>query len=116
MGFKDATLNEAVEAVTALGGYIAAHTADPGTTGTSEVAGGTYIRQQTTWGASSSGDQVGSQVSLAIPAGTTVTHWAIWSAATTGTFNGGFELDDPEVFAAAGVLKVTPTIDVDNAV
>lgn len=115
MGFKDDTLDAAVEAVTALGNYIAAHTGDPSTTGANEVAGGTYIRQATTWGASSSGDQVGSQISLAIPASTTVTHWSVWSAATTGTFVGGFELASPEAFAAAGVLKITPTIDADNA-
>jgi hypothetical protein len=114
MAFTDATLNAAVGAVTALGSWISAHTADPGTTGANEVAGGSYARLQTTWGSASSGDQTGSQVSLQIPASTTITHWGIWSLVSGGTFVGGFELDNPEGFGSAGVLKVTPTIDTDN--
>jgi hypothetical protein len=116
MSFTDATLNAAVEAVTALGDYISAHTADPSTTGANEVVGGTYARVQTTWGASSSGDQTGSEVDLNIPGGTTVTHWGVWSAGSGGTFIGGFQLDSSETFGADGILKLTPTIDADNLV
>jgi hypothetical protein len=116
MGFTDAVLNDAVEAVTALGDWISAHTGDPGTTGANEVTGGSYARGQTTWGAASSGDQTGSQVSLVIPGGNTVTHWGIWSASSGGTFIGGFELDNSEGFGSDGVLNVTPTIDADNYV
>lgn len=115
-GFNDAALNVMVNALAAAGTYISAHTADPGTTGTSEV---TYAsagtRQQTTWGSASSGDRVGSQVTLAIPASTTVTHWGIWSAATAGTFYGGFALGASEAFGSAGSLLHTPTLDVDQA-
>ena len=115
MGFTNTTLNEAVEAVTALGDWISAHTGDPSTTGANEVAGGSYGREQTTWGSASSGDQTGSQVSITIPGGNTVTYWGIWSASSGGTFRGGFELDTPEGFGADGVLNVTPTVDADNA-
>jgi hypothetical protein len=114
MPFTDAVLNAAVGAVTALGDWISAHTADPGGTGANEVAGGTYAREQTTWGAAASGDQTGSLVSLNIPGGTTVTHWGIWSAVSGGTFRGGFALSPSEGFGADGVLNVTPTVDVDN--
>jgi hypothetical protein len=114
MPFTDAVLNAAVGAVTALGDWISAHTGDPSTTGANEVAGGTYAREQTTWGAAASGDQTGSQVSIDIPAGTTVTHWGIWSAVSGGTFRGGFALSPSESFGAAGVLNVTPTVDADN--
>jgi hypothetical protein len=58
----------------------------------------------------------GSQVSINIPGGTTVTHWGIWSAETNGTFVGGFELDSSEGFGADGVLNVTPTLDADNLI
>jgi len=116
MGFTDAALNAAVAAVTALGDWISAHTGDPSTTGANEVAGGTYAREQTTWGAAASGDQTGSQVSIDIPAGTTVTHWGIWSASSGGTFRGGFEISPSEGFGSAGVLNVTPTVDADNLV
>lgn len=114
MGFTDAVLNAAIDAVAALGDYISAHTGDPSTTGANEVAGGTYAREQTTWGSAASGDQTGSQVSIDIPAGTTVTHWGIWTAVSGGTFRGGFALSPSEGFGAAGVLNVTPTVDVDN--
>jgi hypothetical protein len=114
MGFTDAALNAAVDAVAGLGTWISAHTGDPSTTGANEVAGGTYAREQTTWGSASSGDRVGSQVSIDIPASTTVTHWGIWSAVSGGTFRGGFEISPSEGFGAAGVLNVTPTLDADN--
>lgn len=113
MPFNNTALNLAVNAIASAGTYISAHTADPGSTGTSEVAGGSYARQQTTWGSASSGDRVGSEVTIPIPASTTVTHWGLWSTASGGTFYGGFELDDPEVFGSAGNLKHTPTLDAD---
>jgi hypothetical protein len=116
MAFTDATLNAAVGAVSALGDWISAHDGDPGTTGANEITGGSYAREQTTWGAAASGDQTGSQVSINIPGGTTVTHWGIWSAETNGTFVGGFELDSSEGFGADGVLNVTPTLDADNLI
>ena len=115
MGFTDTTLNEVVEAATVLGDWISAHTGDPSTTGANEVTGGSYAREQTTWGAAASGDQTGTQVSITIPGGNTVTHWGIWSAVSGGTFVGGFELASSEGFGADGVLNVTPTIDADNA-
>lgn len=113
MAFVDAALNVMVDAIAGAATYISAHTGDPGTTGANEVAGGSYARQQTTWGASSSGDRVGSQVSIPIPAGTTVTHWGLRSAASGGTFYGGWALGASEVFGAAGNLLHTPTLDVD---
>lgn len=116
-GFNDTALNVMVNALAAAGTYISAHTADPGTTGTSEVAGGSYARVQTTWGTAGTGatggDRAGSEVSINIPASTTVTHWGIWSASTSGTFYGGFALTSSEAFGSAGVLKHTPTLDVD---
>lgn len=112
MPYTDAVLNAAIEAVTALGDRISAHTGDPGGTGANEVTGGTYARVATTWGSSSSGDQTGSLVSLNIPGGNTITHWGVWSAG--GTFRGGFEITPSEGFGADGVLNITPTADVDN--
>jgi hypothetical protein len=112
MPFVTATLNIAVDAIAGAGAYISAHTGDPSTTGANEVAGGSYARQQTTWGTASGGERVGSQVSIPIPAGTTVTHWGIWSAASSGTFRGGFALGASEAFGSAGTLQHTPTLDV----
>lgn len=113
MPFTEATLNAAVNAIAVLGDWITAHTADPGATGASEVAGGSYARQQTTWDAPAAGDRVGTQVAIPVPAGTTVTHWGIRSAVSGGTWIGGFALPAPEVFGAAGTLQWTPTLAVD---
>lgn len=113
MGFNDTALNAAVNGIASAATYISAHTADPSTGGSNEVSGGSYARQQTTWGSASSGDRVGSEVSIPIPASTTVTYWGLWSASSGGTFYGGFALGASEVFGAAGTLKHTPTLDVD---
>lgn len=113
MPFTTPALNAGVAGIAAAGRYISAHTADPGTTGTNQHGS----RAQTTWGAAGSGatggDRTGSQVSIAVAAGTTITHWGIWSAATGGTFYGGFALGTAETFSNAGNLQHTPTLDVD---
>lgn len=111
MPFNNNGLNAAANGIAAAGTYISAHTADPTASGTSEVTGGTYARQQTTWAAVANGERVGSQVAIPIPASTTVAWWGIWSAVTGGTFLGGFQLAANEVFGSAGTLNHTPTID-----
>ena len=111
--FNDTALNVMVDSIAAAGTWISAHTADPGTTGLNQHGS----RAQTTWAAAGAGatggDRVGSQVTLAVSAGTTITHWGIWSAATAGTFYGGFALTTSETFSNAGSLLHTPTLDVD---
>lgn len=67
--------------------YVSLHTADPGTTGASEVVGGAYARVAVSWGAASGGSVSNSgALSINIPASTTVTHFGIWSASTAGTY------------------------------
>lgn len=114
MPYSPTGLNAAANGIAAAGTYISAHTGDPSTTGANEVTGGSYARQQTTWGSASDGDRTGSQVTVPIPAGTTVTHWGIWSAVSGGSFIGGFALSSPEAFGSAGNLLHTPTLDADN--
>jgi hypothetical protein len=115
MAYNDTALNVMVDALASAGTYISAHTADPGATGTNQHGN----RVQTTWGAAgtgvNAGKRVGSQVSIAVSAGTQITHWGIWSTVTngTGTFYGGFALGTAETFSNAGNLLHTPTLDVD---
>ena len=68
--------------------YISLHTADPGTTGASEVSGGAYARVAVTWTASSGGSAASNSGALTInvPASTTATYFGIWSAITSGTY------------------------------
>ena len=65
--------------------YVSLHTADPGETGASEVAGGSYARQAASFGAASSG-QVQNDANIdftGMPA-ITVVGFAIWDAASSG--------------------------------
>lgn len=112
MAFTNTALNAAVNGIAAAGTRISFHSADPGTTGASEIAG--TGRPATTWGTATTGSRVGSQVSAPIGAGVTVTHWGIWDAASAGNFYYGGALSAPESFGAAGTLLHTPTITVSN--
>lgn len=93
--------------------FISLHTADPGSTGTSEATGGSpaYARQSLTFGATNgSGDAVATQVTFDVPAGT-YTHFGTWSAVTAGTFRGGGALTPTQTLASQGQVKVTLTLD-----
>lgn len=88
MSATNASLQTMADAGAALGASISLHTADPGTTGASEVSGGSpaYSRKTTTFGASTivAGNAVatGSTVTFDVPASTTVAFYGVWSGAT----------------------------------
>ena len=92
------------------GTYISLHSASPGTTGASEISGGSYARVQTTWSASSGGSKAGSQVTLNVPASTTIAYFGIWSAASSGNYVGGGPLPNSETYTGAGSYLLTPTL------
>lgn len=61
--------------------------------GVTEVAGGSYARQSITWGAASGGVRANSaQITIPIPAGTTVQSVGVWNALTTGVAQGFFQI------------------------
>ena len=67
--------------------YVSLHSADPGTTGASEISGGSYARVAVTWGSASGGSVANSNaLSINIPASTTVSYFGIWSASSAGTY------------------------------
>lgn len=92
-----------------LGSWISLHTADPGTTGTSEASGGSpaYARKQTTWTSSTGGVVNGSQVAIDAAAGT-YTYAGLWSASTAGTFIDKVAITSTTL-GAQGQILVTPT-------
>jgi hypothetical protein len=99
-----------LDALASAAGYVSLHTADPGTTGASEVTGGSpaYARKAQTWNAASGGALDNSNAPVFdVPAGTTVTHFGLWSAASAGTFYGGNALSASEAFAAQGTYTLT---------
>jgi len=106
----NATKESLAVAYTNLGAWISLHTADPGTTGTSEATGGSpaYARKQTTWTAGSSdGVVTGSQVTFDVPAAT-YAYVGLWSASTGGTFIDKVAITSTTM-SAQGQILVTPT-------
>lgn len=87
--------------------FVSLHTADPGATGTNEVTGGSYTREAITWNPASSGalDNDANPV-FDVPAGTTITHVGLWSAASGGTWYGSDDITS-EVFGSAGTYTLT---------
>lgn len=79
---------EANQALSTTGwGFVSLHTADPGTTGASEVTGGTYARVSVTWNAPSGGSVTNSNaLTINLPASTTASFFGVWSASTSGTY------------------------------
>lgn len=116
-GASPAAKNGAANGVRALltsnVGYVSMHTADPGTTGASEVAGAGYARGSSTFAAASGGSCVGTAANVAAPTGvsTVATYWGLWDAASGGGWIDGGALTPSETFSTAGgVLAFTPTI------
>lgn len=113
MPFTAATKEAAATTISGLGNYVSLHTADPGTTGANEAAGGApaYARVQTTWApGASDGVATGSEVTFDVPPGA-YTHVGVWSASTGGTFVGGTAIPSTTL-GAQGQVKVDPTLTV----
>lgn len=110
MGFTTATRDEFLNDLDALATHVSLHTADPGSTGASEVSGGSYTRQAVTWAAASGGSKTAGAMTFQIPAGTTITHFGLWSAASGGTFVGGGALDAAQSYPTGGTYDFTPTV------
>ncbi|TDD97649.1 phage tail fiber protein [Actinomadura rubrisoli] len=97
--------------IAALCTHASLHTADPGGTGASEVAGGSYARVAVTWAASSGGTKtLTAAVTLQIPAGTTFTHFGLWSAVSGGTFRGGELLSALQSYPTGGTFDLSISI------
>ncbi|WP_068922182.1 phage tail fiber protein [Planobispora rosea] len=108
MALTNAAKHVMLDELATVAVYVSLHTADPGSTGTSEVTGGSYTREAITWNAAASGALDSSNTPVFdVPAGTTVTHWGLWSAATNGTFYGGNSLSASEAFTGAGTYTLT---------
>lgn len=112
-----ASAAEGTQALVTTGwSFVSLHTADPGTTGASEVSGGSYARVAVAWGTASGGSVSNSgAVAINLPASTTATYFGLWSASTVGTYYIGGALSPSvttggtagTVTIAAGQLTVT---------
>lgn len=114
MPYSPSGKNVMLDRLAQLAVFASIHTADPGTTGTGEVTGGTYARKAITWAAAAAGVLDSSNAPVFdIPAGTTITHAGFWSALTGGVFYGADQLvaaDEaspaPETFTSAGTYTL----------
>ena len=107
MGLNNTALNSMLSDLDANVSHVSAHTADPGTTGTSEVTGGSYARQAISFAAPSGGSMAASNSPvIPIPSATTITHLGLWSAVSAGTFYGSADITD-ETFSSAGNYTIT---------
>lgn len=109
--FKNASLNTLRNTAHAAIAqtYASLHTADPSTTGTNEVTGGSpaYARKAINFNAASAGSMGSSNAPVFdVPASTTVAYVGFWDAATTGNFLGAAAVTS-EVFASQGTYTVT---------
>jgi hypothetical protein len=113
--------NVGVDAIAALGTRWAAHTGDPGAanTASNEVTGGSpaYARKAVAWNAASGGVATqNGDVTIDIPAGTTVSWLSLWNTAGTVRYLKKDVTD--EVFGAQGTYTVkgtTTTLDLNDA-
>ena len=108
-GLVNASKNSMLDNFGTLAAFVSLHTADPSTTGTSEVTGGTpaYARKAVTWAAAASSSKSSNvQVVFDVPAATTITHLGYWSASTGGTFYGCRPLDTNQTYATAGTYTI----------
>jgi hypothetical protein len=100
---------EANQALVTTGwAYCSLHSADPGTTGASEITGGTYARVAVTWGTPASSVVANTNaLSINIPATTTAAYFGIWSALTVGTYYiGGALASSVTTGSTAGVITI----------
>ena len=106
-----ASSTETTQALVATGwSFCSLHTATPGTTGASEVSGGSYARVAVAWSAASAGSIANSgALTINLPASTAATHFGIWSAITTGTYMIGGALS-PNVTTGGSAGTVTIAI------
>lgn len=103
---KNAAANGVASNVT----YVSLHTADPGTSGASEVTGGTpaYARKGVSWSTAANGvAAISAGVTFDVPAGTTIQYVGLWNAASGGTFYGSAALSAQESYGGQGTYNLT---------
>lgn len=107
MPLNDTALDVMANALRGVAVYASLHSANPGTTGTSETSAG---RQSITWTTPATGGDFALTASKNFTGGASngaVTYVGLWSASTGGTFYGGFALTGDQTFNAAGEYTLT---------
>lgn len=88
--------------------FVEAHTADPGASGTTGVSTGAATRQALTFNPASSGSMgLNSSPAWTATGSDTITHIALFSASTVGTFYASAALTTPKTIASADTLTLS---------
>lgn len=96
--FADATANAMMEVLAGLGVYVSLHSANPGSTGASELSGDGYARKAISFDPASDQAIANDDLIAFGPASAEweeATYYGLWSAVSGGTFIAGAELNDP---------------------
>ena len=111
MPLQTPVLNGAASGATALLVYASIHSANPGGTGASEIAGGApaYARKVAVWGGPAGGVDTLAALDFDMPAGSTAAYVGFWTALTGGTWRGGQALSASESFTQQGVYTLDST-------
>lgn len=113
MGAVESLRNEVLDKIlsgtnfTTQATHISLHTADPGTSGTNELSGGSYARQSIAFNAAASGQaDNAATITFDGPASSqTVTHVGLWTAASGGTFLWKGSLTSSKTFGSGDTLE-----------
>ena len=90
--------------------YVSLHTGDPGITGASEAAGGSYARQlaNASFAAAASGAKAtNANIDFAVMPAATITHVGIWDAVSGGNFLEGGPLAASKTTNAGDTFRLT---------
>ena len=100
--------NAMLSGLTGVALFCSLHTADPGTTGATELTGGTpaYARKAITWTAPAAGATSNSVALVFDVPAATIGWMSYWSAVTAGTCYGGHPLDLSQTFASQGTYTI----------
>lgn len=106
-GLVDAGKNALLNGFTASASWVSLHTDDPGVSGSAEVSGGAYTREDATWAAAASASvSTSASIVFDVPGSTTIDHLGYWTASTSGTFLGSRALDTSQTYATAGTYTI----------
>jgi hypothetical protein len=98
-GLSNAGKAAMLTGLTGVALYASLHTADPGTTGTSEITGGAPVP---------TAGQVSNSAAMTfnVPPSTSIGWIGYWSAVTAGTYEGGYALSAVEAFTGQGTYTI----------
>lgn len=97
-----------LETLALVAGWTSLHSADPGSTGAAELAGGrpAYERQPVVWQSVPGMIVSANVIQFDVPGTTTATHLGYWDSPVGGVFYGARQLDEAQTFGEQGTYTI----------